>query len=64
MKSYFISKWGEKYSIVSLTVADQGTKISITDTKSYAPRVSLSTQNNTKLLQQLKLGFKRTINEN
>lgn len=49
---------------MSLTVADQGTNISITDTKSYVPRVSLSTQNNTKLLQQLKLGFKRTTNEN
>ena len=49
---------------MSLTVADQGTNISITDTKSYVPRVSLSTQNNTKLLQQLKLGFKRTTNDN
>ena len=34
----------------------------ITDTKLYVPVVTLSTQENTKLLQQLKLGFKRVIN--
>ena len=34
----------------------------ITDTKLYAPVVTLSTQYTTKLLQQLKCGFKRTIN--
>ena len=28
----------------------------------YVPAVNLSTQDNTKLLQQLKFGFKRTIN--
>ena len=36
----------------------------ITDTKLYVPVVILSTQENTKLLQQLKLGFKRVINWN
>ena len=36
----------------------------ITDTKPYVPGVTLSNQDNTKLLQQLKLGFKRTINWN
>ena len=36
----------------------------ITDTKLYVPVVTLSTQENTKLLQQLKSGFKRTINWN
>ena len=36
----------------------------ITDTKLYVPVVTLSTQNNEKLLQQLKTGFKRTINYN
>ena len=36
----------------------------ITDTKLYAPVVTLSTQKNTKLLQQLKSGFKRVINWN
>ena len=34
----------------------------IADTKHYVPIVTLSTQDNTKLLQQLKSGFKRTIN--
>ena len=37
---------------------------SITDTKLYVPVVTLSTQENTKLLQQLKSGFKRVINWN
>ena len=36
----------------------------ITDTKLYVPVVTLSTQENTKLLQQLKSGFKRVINWN
>ena len=36
----------------------------INDTKLYVPVVTLSTQENTKLLQQLKSGFKRVINWN
>ena len=36
----------------------------ITDTKLYVPVVTLSTQENTKFLQQLKTGFKRVINSN
>ena len=36
----------------------------ITDTKLYVPVVTLSTQGNTKFLQQLKSGFKRVINWN
>ena len=36
----------------------------ITDTKLYVPVVTLSTQENTKLLQQLKSGLKRVINWN
>ena len=35
-----------------------------TDTKFYVPVVTLSTQENAKLLQQLKSGFKRVINWN
>ena len=34
----------------------------ITDTKLYVPVLTLSTQESTKLLQQLKSGFKRVIN--
>ena len=40
------------------------TKFKITETKLYVPVVTLSTQDNAKLLQQLKSGFKRTINWN
>ena len=36
----------------------------ITDTKIYVPVTTLSTQDNTKLLQQLKPGAKWTINWN
>ena len=39
-------------------------KFQITETKLYVPVVTLSTQDNAKLLQQLKSGFKRTINCN
>ena len=37
----------------------KSTTFAITDTKLYAPTVTLSTQYNAKLLQQLKSGFKR-----
>ena len=36
----------------------------MTETKLYVPVVTLSTQDSAKLLQQLKSGFKRTINWN
>ena len=39
-------------------------KFEVSDAKLYVPVVNLSTQKNTKLLQQLKSGFKRTINWN
>ena len=45
-------------------VANQVIKFSITDTKLYVLVVTLSTQDNTKLLGQLKSGFKRTITWN
>ena len=37
-------------------------KFKIADTKLYVAVVTLSTQDNTELLQQLKSGFNRTIN--
>ena len=49
---------------VSTNVANQGATFTITETKLYVPVVALSTQDNAKLLTQLKLGFKRTINWN
>ena len=39
-------------------------KFGITETKLYVPVVTLSTQDNTNLLQQLKFCFKRRINWN
>ena len=39
-------------------------KFAITETKLYVPFVTLSTQDNARLLQQLKSGSKRTINWN
>ena len=48
--SYFFCNWKNK--------------ICITDTKLCAPIETLSTQDNTKLLKQLKSAFKRTINWN
>ena len=39
-------------------------RFTITDIKLYVSVVTLSTQDNAKLLQQLKFGFKRTINWN
>ena len=39
-------------------------KFAITETKLYVPVITLSTKDNAKLLQQLKSGFKRTINWN
>ena len=50
--------------VVSSAAAGPPTTFAITDTKLYVPDATLSTQDNVKLLQQLKLGFKRTINKN
>ena len=50
--------------IVSTDRADQIATFAITDTKLFVPLVTLSTQDNAKLLEQLKSGFKRVINWN
>ena len=47
-----------------LALAAQATTFRITDTKLYVPVVTLSTQDNAKLFEQLKAGFRRTINWN
>ena len=59
-----ILTWSENRVIVSTNVANQNPTIAITDTKLYVPVVSLSTQDNAKLLQKLKSGLKRVINWN
>ena len=43
------------------TAANQNPYFKKTDTKFYVPVVTLSTQDNIKLLKQLESGFKRTI---
>ena len=48
--------------IVSNDAANQAATFSITETKLYFSVVTLSTQYNPKLLQQLKSGLKITIN--
>ena len=56
-----ILTWSEDYLISSATGE---TKFEITNRKLYDLVVTLSTQDNAKLLQQLKSGFKTTINWN
>ena len=56
--------WSEKCIIVNRNYGNQEPKLAITDTKIYVSVVTLSAQDNAKLLQQLKAGFKRTINWN
>ena len=47
-----------------ISSANGETKFKITDTKLYVPVVTLSTQDHTKLLEQLKSGFKKRTNWN
>ena len=47
---------------MAVTVANQGSKFLITDGKRCFSVLTLSTQDNAKLLKQLKSGFKRSIN--
>ena len=59
-----ILTWSSTCVYVSTNIANQGATFTITDTRLYVLVVTLSTQENTKLLQQLKSGFKRVINWN
>ena len=59
-----ILTWSANCVIVASNVANQNATSSITDTKLYVPLVTLSSQDNAKLLQHLKSGFKRVINWN
>ena len=61
-KIYLILTWYQ--TCVTSNAVNQATTFAITDTKLYAPVVTLSSQNNAKLSQQLKSGFKRTISWN
>ena len=59
-----IFTWSSTCVIAAVGDANQAAKFAITNTKLYVPVVTLSTQENTKFLQQLKSGFKRVINWN
>ena len=61
---YLLLAWSASCVIVSTDVANQNATFAITDTKLYAPVVTLSLQDNAKLLEQLQPGFKRVINWN
>ena len=51
-------------SICVITISTGEGRFTITDTKVYVPVVTLSTQDNAKLLQQIKSGFRSTFNWN
>ena len=59
-----ILTWSANCVIVYTDVANQGATFATTKSTLYVPVATLSAQNNAKLLQQLKPGFKRTINWN
>ena len=50
--------WSKNCVIVVTNVAAEAATFSITDTKLYVPVVTISIQDNAKLLEQLKSGFK------
>ena len=59
-----ILTWSSTCVLIATNIQNQAAAFTITDTKLYVPVVTLSTQENTKFLQQLKSGFKRVINWN
>ena len=59
-----ILNWLADCVIIYTNVANQNPTSTIKDTNLYAPVVTLSTQDNTKLLQQLKSGLKRAVSWN
>ena len=59
-----ILTWSSNCVLIATDVQNQNTTFEITDTKLYVPVVTLSTQENTKFLHQLKSGLKRVINWN
>ena len=52
-----ILNWSENFVIIYIDVANQIPTFTITETNLYVPVVTSSTQDNAKLLTQLKLGF-------
>ena len=56
-----ILTWSADCGIIYTNVANQIPTLAITEVNLYVPVVTLSTQDNAKLLTQLKSGFKRAI---
>ena len=52
-------KWSQKFFLVAGTTANQVPKFKINDTRLYISVVTLSTEDNRKLLKQLESGFKK-----
>ena len=63
-KVELILDWSANCVIIYTNVANQVPTFRITETNLSVPIVTLSTQDNAKLLPQLKSGFKRTISWN
>ena len=59
-----ILTWSANCAIIYTNVANQNPTFAIAETKLYVPIVTSSIQDNTKLLQQLKSGLKKTIDWN
>ena len=59
-----ILNWSANCVIIYTNVNNQVPTFTITETNLYVPIVTLSTQDNEKLLPQLKPGFKRKISRN
>ena len=63
-KVELILTWSANCVIIYINVANQVPIFTITETNLYVPVVTLSSQDNAKLLPQLKSGSKRTISWN
>ena len=59
-----IADWSKNCVLIYTNLDDQVTTFTITETNLYDHIVTLSTQDNAKLLPQLRLGFKRAISWN
>ena len=57
-------KWSKNCIIVAGTEPNQNPEIKITDKNKFVLVITLSAQDDIKLLKQLESGFKRTINWN
>ena len=59
-----ILTWSANCFIAANAIDGEVPTFTITDAKIYVPVVTLLSQENTKILEKLKAGFKRTINRN